>query len=642
MVTTVTGAPARTGGRVPPGGGTGLPPRGTGPAPGGVGPGPVAPARPVVTSPPSADRPRPVAAGQIVATQVAAVLVVAAAGRGPLLLAGAALTAVVLLLVTWLRVRRRWLFEWIGVGLRYAGRRRVLPAGTAPAALLDLVNPGAVVVPADLSGDAAAVLSDGYGLTAVLELGDPAALLSDAPQSLPSPASLLPAAGPDTPPMRIQLLVSAAPAPALSAGGGTAASSYRQLTDGRLLGQERALLAVRVLRAEGWTEADLRRALSGAVRKVRRRLAPIAARPLGERAAPGVLAELAHHDGGQPGQEAWPMLRLGGLAQTTFRLRRWPDLRAETARRLVPRLLALPATTTTVSISAGPWPATGDATVPVDLTVRLTAPGEAMLAASAHALRRLLGAERAAARRLDGEQLDGLAATLPLGTTGVGPAAPGQRPLPTAAVETLELPIGSAGLMIGTNRHGTPITARLFRAETTRVTLVGGVRAAQLLALRAMALGARIVVQTARPRAWEPFVRGASAPGETIALIPPGRPVGGPPGGPLQPLLVVVDVGPVAADPHPGPGWHAVLVVRDELTSADVDALARADLVLLQPLRPDEAALAGGTLGLGPSAEWLTRIREDMVGVVNRRALRWALLCATPIESQLIGPPSRR
>jgi hypothetical protein len=43
-------------------------------------------------------------------------------------------------------------------------------------------------------------------------------------------------------------------------------------------------------------------------------------------------------------------------------------------------------------------------------------------------------------------------------------------------------------------------------------------------------------------------------------------------------------------------------------------------------------------LGLGDAAEWLTRIRGDMVGVVaGRRAVRWALLAATPTERQLVG-----
>lgn len=582
-------------------------------------------------------------AGQVVVAQTAVALLIAAAGHGPLALVAAGLGAAVLVLIAWLRLRRRWLFEWIGVGLRYLFRQHTLAPAAAPAALLDLLVPGAQVLPVELGGDAAAVISDGYGLTAVLELGDPTGLLADAPQALPTPASLLPAASAESPPIRIQLILTGAPAPTLRAGGGPPATSYRQLTDGRLLGHERALLAVRVLRTEGWSEADLRRALSSAVRKVRRRLAPVPARPLGERAALVVLAELAHHDGAQPAQESWQAVRLGGLLQTTFRLRRWPDPRAETARRLVPRLLALPATATTVSLSAGPRPAAGADPVPVDLTVRLAAETAAGLSGAMQAMRRLLSAEGATGRRLDGEQLDGVAATLPVGLVGpaelVGPAPTTLRP--SAMMDALDLPIGTAGLMIGANRHGAAVTVRLFRAEATRAMLIGGVPAAQLIVLRAMALGARVVVQTARPRAWEPFIRAVSAPGETIPLVPPGRQLDGPPGTPLRPLLLVVDIGPVTTDAQPGPGWQASLVVRDGLSGADTDAVSRADLVVLQPLRADEAALAGLALGLGDSAEWLTRIRGDMVGVVNRRALRWALLSATPIEVQLIGPPTR-
>src|SRR6266511_1342138 len=126
--------------------------------------------------------------------------------------------------------------------------------------------------------------------------------------------------------------------------------------------------------------------------------------------------------------------------------------------------------------------------------------------------------------------------------------------------------------------------------------------------------------------------------------MPPGRPVELRPATPLRPQLVVVDVGPVGASGVPvmeGP-WRSTLLVRDELTPADLDALGRADLVLLQPMRPEEAALAGQALALGEAAQWLTRIRSDMVGVVaGRRALRWTLLSVTPVEQQLIGAASR-
>jgi len=254
-----------------------------------------------------------------------------------------------------------------------------------------------------------------------------------------------------------------------------------------------------------------------------------------------------------------------------------------------------------------------------------------------------LAAERAHARRLDGEHLHGFAATLPLGGGPLVevPGRAGEGELPPDVADGLELVVGAAGLMIGHNRAGEPVVARLFRPEQTRALLVGGVRCAQLVTLRAMALGARVVVQTARPQAWEPFVRGAAVPGEAIAVVPPGRAVEIPPGSALQPLLVVVDVGPVGADHKPGDGWQATLVVRDEFGPADVDVASRADLLILQPLRPDEAGLVGTAIGLGETAQWLSRIRPDMVGLINRRAVRWAALAHTPIEAQLIGPPGR-
>ncbi|MGC1214152.1 MAG: type VII secretion protein EccE, partial [Micromonospora sp.] len=335
-------------------------------------------------------------------------------------------------------------------------------------------------------------------------------------------------------------------------------------------------------------------------------------------------------------RETWPTVQTGGLLQATFRLRRWPDPRTDAARRLVPRLLALPATASTVSLCVGPRAAADSASVPAELTVRLAAGTATELSVAAQALRRLVTDLGGEVRRLDGEQVHGLAATLPLAVVRDGAAVSGE------TLDHLELSTGEAGLMVGANRHGGAVTIRLFRPEATRLILVGGVRVAQLLALRALALGARVVVQTARPRVWEPFVRGVGAPGGAVPVIPPGRPVGGPPGSPVRPLLLVVDAGPVPAGVGTGSAWQSTLVVRDELGPADVDALARADLAILQPLGPGEAGLAGAALGLGGSADWLTRIRDDMVAVVNRRALRWALLAPTPIESQLVGQPTRR
>ncbi|WP_213451506.1 type VII secretion protein EccE [Rhizomonospora bruguierae] len=583
-----------------------------------------------------------VRAGQIVALQAAAAAVIASLGRGPVLIAAAAVVAIVLLVPAWVRLRRRWLYQWIGVGLRYLGRRHTLPPNAAPTALLELIAPNTRLATAEVAGEDAAVLTGEYGVTALLELGDGGALFGDLGRALPNPAALLPPATVEAPQVRLQLLVDAAPAPAVRAGAGTPGTSYRQLTEGRMLSRRQAILAVRVLRGEQWTEEDLRRSLSSAVRKARRRLAGLSARTLGEAATLRVLAELAHHDEAQAAREAWQAIHLGGLLQASFRLRSWPDLRAETAANLIPRLLALPAAGTTVSLSVGPRPIEGD-TYPVDLTVRLAATDMAGLTAAAQTLDRLVSGERATVRRLDGEQLAGLAATLPLGGDEA-PTPPGvNRKLPPvpAGLTDLAIPEPAAGLMLGRNRRGEPVTLRMFRPEATRALFVGGVRGAQLVVLRAIALGARVVVQTGRPQAWERFVRGASAPGEAILLVPPGRPIAAAPGTSLQPLLVVVDIGPVGVDPNAAPGWQATLIVRDELSPVDLDALTRSDVVILQPLRPDEASLVGAALGIGDSAQYLPRIRQDMVGVIHRRTLRWALLTPTPIELQLVGPPAR-
>jgi hypothetical protein len=275
-------------------------------------------------------------------------------------------------------------------------------------------------------------------------------------------------------------------------------------------------------------------------------------------------------------------------------------------------------------------------------------------------LHRLLGAAGAKLQRLDGAQVEGLAATLPLGGASGGPeavlaglvaghdglgvaGAPAVR-LDAATLAAIAPPVGGAGLMLGVNRHGEPVTVRLFRPEPTRAALVGGLRCAETVVLRALALGAQVVVQTGRPQAWEPFLRGLSGGADSVSLAPPGRVLEPPPATPVRPQLLVVDVGPVGATGVPvvESPWRATLLVRDELSPVDVDILERADVTLLQPLSPAEAALAATALGLGESASWLTRIRADMVGVVvGRRTLRWTLLSSTPVEQQLIGPPGR-
>jgi type VII secretion protein EccE len=577
----------------------------------------------------------------VVAEIVAVVLVLAAISRVPAGWLVGVPVAAALAVLGFGRWRRRWLYQWLVVVLRYAARPRALPAGAPPADLLTLVAPGADVVAAEIGGRGYGLIEDEYGIVAVLDLGDPASLLNDAPLTLPAPMSLLPPAASDTPGTHVQLLVSASPAPAERAAAGIPATSYRQLTEGRIPAYQHARVVVRVLRDDsGWSDEDLRRALDSALRRVRRRLDQerVPHRALGYDATVAALADVAHHHPGAPVRESWSGLDLGGLRQTSLRIGGLARLRPELAGLLVPRLLAVPATALTVSLTTSH--------AGIDLVVRVATLNASGLATAVNTLGRLLGSAGLAVTRMDGEQLDGLAATLPLGlirvTTPIRPAAPGKSAGSAGAVSGHRTELPGAGVMLGRNRRDSPVTARLIRPEPTRVLLVGGVRLAETLTLRALALGVHVLVQTGRPYAWEPFLRAVALPSDAIAMVPPGRPVALPPGSRLTPQLVVVDVGPAVGDLPVGEApWRTTVVVRDDLAAADVDTLARADLVILQPLRPEEAALAGATLGLGTGQEWLTRIRADMVGVVNRRAVRFAVLSATPLEQQLVGPPER-
>lgn len=595
--------------------------------------------------------------GQIVAAELAGAALLAGAVGGPAWLVLAVPVAAVVLLIAFGRIRRHWAYEWFALGSRYLGRRRHLPRGASAADLLALLRPAAAVTSVDIDAATVGVIEDAYGLTAIIELGDPNAVLADDVPLAPSPADLLPPVSSDQPQVRLQLLVSGMPAPALRTGSGSPATSYRQLTEGRILAMQRSFLSIHVRRSGDFADAELRRALSSAVRRARRRLErdDMPCRPLDADTAGRVLGELAHLDAG-PLQEEWSALTAGGLRQVTFRLRRWPDVKNDLGRSLLPRLLTLPGAAITVSLAAE---RADDDEVRVELVVRLAAPGEQSQAAATGALRRLLGTAGAAAHRLDGTQLAGLAATLPLG----GAADPGAAGLagvldgsagaaligdagmraPAQTLAALELPVGGAGLVIGRDRHNEPITVRLFRPEPSRVAVFGGLRYAQLMALRGLALGAQVVIQSSRPQVWEPFLRGVSGPTEGITLVPPGRPAEYAPATPLQPQLVIVDIGPVGATGVPvvEAAWRATLVVRDDLAAHDVDILARANLVVLAPLSPPEAEVAGGALGLS-QLSYLPQIRSDMVGVViGRRTLRWTLLAQTPIEQQLIGAVGR-
>jgi type VII secretion protein EccE len=557
--------------------------------------------------------------------------------------------ALALLVLAWV-VHPVWMLAGAPLALRarLPRRRRSVPAGGG---LLTAVRPGAVMTSVEIDGVDVGVIEDADGLTATIRVGDLTDLLSDPLPPIPALNTLLPPPVPGLPEPRIQLLVSATSARDPAAGATPAAMSYRQLTDGQLPAHGQVLLSLRIRRAGGYQREDLERSLVAAVRRAGRQLgkAGLPARPLSPPSALAALAEAGRHRPDRPVRETRRGLEIGGLHQAVFRLRRWPR-----DGPLADRLLRLPCAAVTVAVAA-----TGGAdTCLAELTVRLAAPTPVALGHATAALHRLVATLGAEVTRLDGAQLDALAATLPLGGAASTDAAAlaglltGRDDLTldgtaaarvtTAHLASLEPAAGGHGLMLGVNRHGDPVVVRPFRAEPTRAVLIGGLRCTEMLALRALALGAHVTVQSTRPDAWSPFLRALG--GEPITLLPAGRPADRPPPTPTDPQLLVIDTGPTdSRTPAVAESaWRATLTVRDDLTPTDTDLLTRADLVLLQPLTPAEAAIATHALGLTESASWLTRIPPEMLGiVVSRRTVRWAHLSPTPIELQLTGGPSR-
>jgi hypothetical protein len=226
---------------------------------------------------------------------------------------------------------------------------------------------------------------------------------------------------------------------------------------------------------------------------------------------------------------------------------------------------------------------------------------------------------------------------------------PRPRPLRTAgfeldvdALDILELPTGPAGLVLGVDAHRRPAVVRLFREQSTRVTLVGGMYAVRLLVLRALGFGARVIVQTERPAAWSGWPSWVTGRQDRLVLASPGAVVSA--GGTADsPALVISDTGlsPHAAPPNLGP-WQTQLTVLPQLTAHGFAALGQSDVLVFQRLRPEEAIAAGGALRLTPDvAAELQSMPDDVIALRGGGTDRYVWLEPTPVERDALGAPQR-
>ncbi len=413
---------------------------------------------------------------QIVLWQVAIALVLASLGRHIAVMIAAGAVAALILIFTALRFRGRWVYQWIGLRLSYLSRPRALVTGAHAdrrSEFLAFVHPGATADSVETDEYEVGVLDHVAGAAAIIEIATESSLVVEQPVALPSPATLLPPHDPDAPPVTVQLLVQTVPAPTLTAVSLSAASSYYALTNGSVPSQRRAWLVLQIAHSAGYSSEQIRQSVGNSVRRLVRRLRQegVSARPLDREEALSNLASLAHlnastietsaavaaaatgatidiravmqRSGADPrsaltplAQEHWDVWWSESVAQATFAVRRWPNLDSPAGQQLISQITSVPSLATTVSLATRRVPPpqleppsgrdsdkkprdssqlSGHDEVAVELAVRIAAPNPQRLASVSAAL--LERARKCGARleRLDGQQIRGVAATLPLG-----------------------------------------------------------------------------------------------------------------------------------------------------------------------------------------------------------------------------------
>jgi ESX secretion system protein EccE len=300
--------------------------------------------------------------------------------------------ALLVLALTAVRVRGRWLGERLSLAVRYSVRDRhtdLASAGPPGPALLRLIAPEATGSTVRVGDEPIHLISRAAGITAILRpaAGDPATLLSALETLLPATDPLI----------AIQVV------------------HHSGINRDQ---PPRTWLALQALRtAETYQDQELRRALGNAVRRVRKQLRRLGcpASGLAEHEVLGTLAALAHVNGGR-GQirEAWRLWQSGPIGQATFRLDGWSEAARSGTRQLTGWLLAAaPHAAVTISITA--HRAATDPEPRIHATLRLAAANPQALA---HSEGQLAEAARHCAitlTRLDGRHAEGVAATLPLG-----------------------------------------------------------------------------------------------------------------------------------------------------------------------------------------------------------------------------------
>lgn len=218
----------------------------------------------------------------------------------------------------------------------------------------------------------------------------------------------------------------------------------------------------------------------------------------------------------------------------------------------------------------------------------------------------------------------------------------GSHTVSRAALTQLGISSPGMGLVLGADRHQRPVSVRFFRPEPTRIAVVGGAWAGQLISFRALALGTRVAVVTAEPGAWDGFGERATGRGDRVGVLTAEQRFA------LnatahQPFLIIYDLGLTGPTVPPPLGpWQTQLVILRQLDQSGVPSIQDCHLVMLQRLGDAEANVAGTALRVPDhSVGFLRVMANDMAALIGGGADRYVWFAQTDVERRYTGEPRR-
>jgi hypothetical protein len=204
------------------------------------------------------------------------------------------------------------------------------------------------------------------------------------------------------------------------------------------------------------------------------------------------------------------------------------------------------------------------------------------------------------------------------------------------------LPVGDDGVVIGTDQGSRPAVLGMFKPKAVDIALIGGAYLAQLLALRATATGARVVVETARPQLWAPLAQNAGGGQQVIAVVPVRR-VGNLGATAASPVLLLRDAG--ARPPRssaPKTPWMTTLTLVPFLDPSYAGHLITSDYVAMQQVSPQEAELGARLFRLSPQdVAALPSLLPELALWTARHGRQYVFSAPTRDETGLLGAPRR-